>query len=212
MAGNPVLCVDNEGVRILSCDITGFFQEFEFLHVGDLGLSKRLNVNVPAWAAKAAKRVEFWTEASERTAAMRVVEERGDTRGWWSGELSGCLEEVFWTLREGGWTEEEVREMMMIDGCDGGDGEGGPEVLGDKEGVVWHLRLLSLILLRAGWTREDVVYSLGLQDEVDEIGHLDGRSCLELQRPIRCFNHGGGGGDHRKSSMKQLMHLQSLEA
>lgn len=166
--------------------------------------------------------MEFWTEAAERTATMRAVAARGETRGWWSsGELGGCLEEVFWTLREGGWAEEEVREMMMIDGVGGDyrDG-GGPEVLWDREGVVWHVRLMSLVLLRAGWTREDVVYSLGLpvpDEAADEV------ELLELRRPIRCLNHRGphagvggagvdGGGDHHtKSTTKQLMRLQSLE-
>lgn len=199
VAGNPIISVGAENVRVLSCDITGFFQEFDFLHGGGgSGLSKRLTVNVPAWAAKAARRIEFWTE----------VAEGGDTRGgWWSGELGACLEEVFWVLRDGGWTEEEVREMMMMDGCD--DPKNGASgttatVIDDKESMAWHVRLMSLVLLRAGWTSEDVVYSLDLHDDGDEIGVLDGKSCLELQRPDRCFKING----HKERSMKKFTHLE----
>ncbi|PQQ09512.1 uncharacterized protein Pyn_36193 [Prunus yedoensis var. nudiflora] len=96
VAGNPVLYVDAENVTVLSCDVTRFFcQEFGFAHV-------------PVWAPKTTRWIDFWSE----------VVARGETRGWWSGNecLGGCLEEVFWRLREGGWGEEEVREMMMMDG------------------------------------------------------------------------------------------------
>lgn len=45
-----------------------------------------------------------------------------ETRGWWSGVLGGCFDEVCWRLREGGreggWDEKEVREMMLMDGGD----------------------------------------------------------------------------------------------
>ncbi|XP_015890423.3 uncharacterized protein LOC107425010 [Ziziphus jujuba] len=213
MAGNPILFVDAKNVSVLSCDIAGFFQEFEFLHGGGVcsGSSKRLTVNLPAWAAKVARTIEFWTEAAERSS--REVPERGNTRGrWWSsGELDGCLEEVFWVLREGGWTEEEVREMMMMDDCDEPEGRGESRtttaaVIGDKESMVWHVRLMSLVLLRAGWTREDVVYSLDLHDDGDEIDVLDGKSCLELPRPDRYFKI----NDHKKTIMKQLKHPKSL--
>lgn len=49
-------------------------------------------------------------------------------------------------------------------------------MLRDKKGVVWHVRVLSLRLLRAGWSTEDVVDSLGMTD-VDQNGGL-GREVL----------------------------------
>ncbi|XWS33432.1 hypothetical protein CRYUN_Cryun22dG0082300 [Craigia yunnanensis] len=128
MVGNPVFYVDGEEVRILSFDITRFFQEVEFLRRGGVfkpfmrRKTKTVNNNVPAWAATSARRIEFWTDVAER-GRREVV--RGVTRGWWSRDemeeysgLGGCLEEVLWRLREGGWREEEVREMMMMDGFD----------------------------------------------------------------------------------------------
>ncbi|KAB2617637.1 hypothetical protein D8674_013506 [Pyrus ussuriensis x Pyrus communis] len=143
VAGNPVLYIDAERVRVLSCDITRFFcQEFGFMHV-------------PVWAPKVARRIEFWSDVAAR-------EER---RGWWSSyKLAECLEEVFWRLREGGWEEEEVREMMMMDGY-GGKMRSGPYAMGDgndEAGVGWHVKVLSMVLLRGGWTKEDVIDSLGL--------------------------------------------------
>ncbi|GKU98746.1 hypothetical protein SLEP1_g11703 [Rubroshorea leprosula] len=161
LAGNPVFYIDGEDVRILSYDVTSFFQEVEFIQVGCVlkpFLRKNCNVNRPAWAATTARRIEFWTE---------VVERRRRAGSWWMDgghfKLGCCLEAAFWRLKNGGWTEEEVREMMMMDGGD--DPKFGADSVRDERGVLWHVRVLPLVLLRAGWTREDVAYSLDLQDD-----------------------------------------------
>ncbi|GLU13389.1 hypothetical protein SLE2022_300270 [Rubroshorea leprosula] len=162
MAGNPVFYIDSDDVRILSFDVTRFFQEVEFVQVGGVLKApfprKKKNVNMPAWAATSARRVEFWTEVAERWRRA------GD---WWKDgghlDLEGCLEEVFWRLKSGGWREEEVREMMMMDGGD--NAKCGAQGVRTRGGVVWHVRVLSLVLLRAGWSREDVLYSLDLKDD-----------------------------------------------
>ncbi|KAK1291523.1 hypothetical protein QJS10_CPB17g02654 [Acorus calamus] len=78
------------------------------------------------------------------------------------GGLEGCLEEGEWRLREGGWTEGEVREMLRMDGSDEeGVSDRTAVVLKDQGSVRWHLRLMSLAMLRAGWRREDVAYAMG---------------------------------------------------
>ncbi|OMO56369.1 hypothetical protein CCACVL1_26590 [Corchorus capsularis] len=202
VAGNPVFYVDGEEVRILSFDITRFFQEVEFLRRGGVikpfMRKKKKNMmnsgsfksNVPAWAATVARRIQFWTDVAEK--GRRVVE-RGVTQGWWSkygtdqteeeeertssSGLGECLEEAFWKLREGGWKEEEVREMMM-DGCDQNNKDedketSGTELVMNGSDAAWHVRVLSVVLLRAGWTREDVVYSLDLHDVVGSIDDDD---------------------------------------
>lgn len=97
--------------------------------------------------------------------------------------------------------------LMMMDGCDLVDRkrEMNKKSLAamieceEKEGVTWHVRTLSLVLLRAGWTTEDVVYSLDLQNDKDVVV-LDGKSgwCSKLR-------------DEQESSINRLMHLQSLE-
>ncbi|TKY70698.1 hypothetical protein E2542_SST06989 [Spatholobus suberectus] len=155
-AGNPVFYVDNDGdVRLLSFDVAGFFREF---------LSRE--PEEPVWAATAARRIRFWSELAEARCG----------RWWWwggaKGKLSGCLERVVWRLREGGWPEEEIREMMTAE--ENHNQKQKPELkLKDKEAMAWHVRVLSLVLLRAGWSREDVVYSLGVVGD-------EGKSWLEF--------------------------------
>lgn len=221
--------VDGESVRVLSFDVAGFFQQFElFLEAGGglesyelitlIGSEFKKPACAPAWAAKAARRIDFWSDTAER--GRRIVE-RGDTRGWWCSEegyrlgLSACLEEVFWRLRDGGWTEEEVREMMTVmDGCDReGRDSAVCQLVGDnlitEEDLTWHVRVLSLVLLRAGWTKEDVVYSLDLDDEIDG----DESAGLEFHHQnlsSRCSTR-EDDHHHEKSSIKPLMHLLSLE-
>ncbi|RZC30839.1 hypothetical protein D0Y65_002067 [Glycine soja] len=145
-AGNPVFYVDNEGdVRLLSFDVAGFFREF---------LAR--GPEEPVWAATEARRVRFWSEVAN-----------GRCGGWWwwggeKGELGGCLERLVWKLREGGWTEEEIGEMMTVE-------EENKLKFNDKEAMAWHVRVLSLVLLRGGWNREDVVYSLGVVAHQDQL-------------------------------------------
>lgn len=186
VAGNPVFYVHGGDVRIWSFDIAGFFQRVEFgMSAGEEPLRRlRRNSNLfpaPAWAATEAREIEFWTGLAARA----------DTRGWWSGDLGGCLEEVCWRLRDGGWKEEDVREMMMIDGGGGDgvaaaaaveDGGGGDEAL-DEE---WRVSSMSERLLRAGWSTEDVVELLGSPDDVHRNGVDDGDYCFDFRRRQSC--------------------------
>lgn len=180
LAGNPIFYVHGGDVRILSFDVGGFFQEVEFWRkdwvVRPAGLSEMTKVEaMPAWAATAARGIEFWSDLAEES--MRGV----TRRGWWSTEMNECLEDVMWKLRDGGWREEEVREMMMIDGCDGRKGLNNAVGLNDKEGVVKHARKLSRELLKGGWSIDDVVDSLGRDEEGGiESGILDGESWVDF--------------------------------
>ncbi|KAJ0981871.1 hypothetical protein J5N97_010126 [Dioscorea zingiberensis] len=151
LAGNPVFLVRAGEVRVASIDLADFllreaasFCPKETLAQG----SPPLPLPTPAWAAKSARRVEVWSDLAETRA------EKG-SRTW---GMEGWMKEMGWRLREGGWREEEVREMM--DGQDQ-SGKGDRMVLKDRESVLWHVRLLALALLRAGWSSEDVVYAMG---------------------------------------------------
>ncbi|KAL1213426.1 hypothetical protein V5N11_002584 [Cardamine amara subsp. amara] len=132
LAGNPVFQFDGDGVRELSCDVVGFLK--------GLGLSESQK---EGRRRRRTRRVEFWSDVAEKG---RLVVARETTREWWSAlgceGLSACLDDTFWKLREAGWTEDEVREMMMMDGLDrdtctpvdafdGGCGEGMDEGDGD---------------------------------------------------------------------------------
>ncbi|KAK9284905.1 hypothetical protein L1049_024086 [Liquidambar formosana] len=178
LAGNPVFYINGCDIRLWSFDLAGFFKKVEF-SPGSVKMARQ--VNTPAWAATSARRVKFWSDMAE--VARRC------TRGWWSGELGRCLGEVFWMLRDGGWKEEEVREMMMMDGGDRERKGGGKR---DKEGVVWHVRVLSLKLLRGGWSTEDVVYSLGY------LGDQNGGAAVPTEENLLDFQYSkeivkGGG-------------------
>ncbi|CAN7095975.1 uncharacterized protein LOC103842456 [Brassica rapa] len=109
LAGNPVFRIDGDGVTVLSCDVAGFLQGLNGSdEIRDSGGSRRR------------RRVEFWTDVAERG---RMMVARGPTRGWWSAlscdeRIRACLDDAFWKLREAGWKEDEVREMMVMDGVD----------------------------------------------------------------------------------------------
>ncbi|KAG2259198.1 hypothetical protein Bca52824_078492 [Brassica carinata] len=110
LAGNPVFRIDGDGVTVLSCDVAGFLQ----------GLSGSDGIRDPG-DSRRRRRVEFWTDVAERG---RMTVARGPTRGWWSAlscdeRIRACLDDAFWKLREAGWKEDEVREMMVMDGVDG---------------------------------------------------------------------------------------------
>lgn len=83
-------------------------------------------------------------------------------------------------LKDGGWNEDEVKEMMLIDGFDRRVGEE-RSVSNYKESVVKHVRKMSIELLNGGWSVDDVAYSLS--DDSGEIksGLVDGEAWVEFQ-------------------------------
>ncbi|KAL2531707.1 hypothetical protein Adt_05058 [Abeliophyllum distichum] len=177
MAGNPVFYVHGGEVKLWSFDIAGFFRRVEFR----IHSEEYLRLDAPPWAATEARKIEFWTKMAER------VDARGTTRRWWSGDLGGCLEKVLKRLRDGGWKEEDVREMMMMDGCDEFDQDDDNSTNTDesfsRECIGWRVKVLSKRLLSAGWSTEDVVDSLGFPDDFQN-GVLDGDSWFDFHHTI----------------------------
>ncbi|KAG1366690.1 hypothetical protein COCNU_13G004800 [Cocos nucifera] len=170
LSGNPVFYVRGGDVRSAGLDLADFFQRESgrFLpkgreHSGDGGAPP-----APAWAAKEARRVEVWTELAAERERWGVPEKPRGLEGW--------LGEMGRRLRAGGWGEEEVREMLMM-----GSGSGGNRTaVRDRESLIWHVRLLSLALLRAGWSPEDVTDSMECARPDD-----DGRKVTWQVDPIR---------------------------
>lgn len=168
MAGNPVFYVHGREVKLWSFDIAGFFHQVE-LRVGEdvlrrPTLSKLLNV--PAWAATEPRRIDFWTELAERRKRLAAS---GSSRRWWSEDyFGGRLEDVLWILRNGGWGEEDVREMMMMEDARNNGINGTAASIFDRECIMRHVEMLSKRLLRAGWSSEDVMESLFSDDHQDE--------------------------------------------
>ncbi|XP_022950029.1 uncharacterized protein LOC111453239 [Cucurbita moschata] len=157
MAGNPVFHLDGGEIRVSSFDLAGFFQTHEYSQLSEAETDRSM-IDSPAWAATEARAVDFWTEV----ASGKNVAGRGVTLGWWNeGEfemgLDGCLEDVLWKLRQGGWREEDIRDMMMMDGHD--------RSLEQSRAAIEKLKVsVCEILLSGGWSRDDVMYSLGLED------------------------------------------------
>ncbi|XP_077233501.1 uncharacterized protein LOC143875784 [Tasmannia lanceolata] len=173
LAGNPVIFVRGKDFRYSGFDVSGFFQTEEFrpkrgvprpIRYAPDEKNGKSEILSPAWAAKVARRIEFWSELVDECGTC----EGSESRTWWEvtcGDTcrDGFFEEMVWKLREGGWKEEEVMEMMMMDG---GDVLETRVAVGpmDRQGMIWHVRLLGLALRNAGWGKDDVDYALGFQE------------------------------------------------
>ncbi|KAI3704604.1 hypothetical protein L1987_74829 [Smallanthus sonchifolius] len=187
LSGNPIFYVHGLEVKLCSYDIIGLFHQIEFKEGVVSGMRLGHLLSAPAWAATEARKIGFWTELVE----LRRVETTNGKRWWGGSELGRCLENVRLKLRDGGWKEEDLDEMMN----DGDEKSSSPSsrsslalwslstdddmtVHGDREDVV---RVLSRRLLRGGWSMGEVVESLGCLSEME-----DDRT-VEIES--------GGGGD-----------------
>ncbi|KAK8943645.1 hypothetical protein KSP40_PGU010480 [Platanthera guangdongensis] len=143
IAGNPIFYVRGKDVRCCGFDLADFFyrEEVAFLPAA------RLPAPAPSWAATEARRVEVWTDLSAGCGGDIGV-------GTWMKVLE-------WRLREAGWREKEVKEMLLMGESDGVDQVGTRTKVKDRLDLLRHVRTLALVLLRGGWSAEDVVYSLG---------------------------------------------------
>ncbi|CAL9072816.1 uncharacterized protein LOC103981588 [Musa acuminata AAA Group] len=154
LPGNPVFYVRGGDVRPAGLDLADFFQR-------ERPRGWTAGALAPAWVATSARRVEVWTELSEE----KVWQERKRGGSPWEVRVDEMLKQAGQRLREGGWRDEEVGEMVLW----GSDGYGigasaaadPAAVLRDQEGVLRKLQLLSLALLRSGWGADDVVESMG---------------------------------------------------
>ncbi|KAH0450030.1 hypothetical protein IEQ34_020722 [Dendrobium chrysotoxum] len=144
LAGNPVFYILGGDVRCCGFDLSDFFCRKELCF---------LPAAAPSWAATEARRVEVWTDLASG----------GFITGGGTHGLERLMKALGWRLREGGWEEKEVREMLMMGRSDGvKDGmRDRRTVVMDRLDLMWHVRLQALSLLRSGWSAEDVVYSMG---------------------------------------------------
>ncbi|KAF5181663.1 Atp-dependent 6-phosphofructokinase, partial [Thalictrum thalictroides] len=179
LAGNPVFYIHKGDLRYLGFDVAGFFQQIEFRSKNVVIRPVRVktttsnhhpsSIKAPAWAAKTARRIEFWSDMVEFGKCGNTSNNGNATNGKWRRVLglSDFFEEISWKLKDGGWNDEEVKEMIVTEEND----EVKKRVvrLKDKKSVAWHVKFLSLSLLRAGWSKEDVVYSFGFGEDDDGV-------------------------------------------
>ncbi|XP_010555433.1 PREDICTED: uncharacterized protein LOC104824931 [Tarenaya hassleriana] len=207
LAGNPVIQIDGNGVKVLSIDVSGIFMRFDRLSNPN---GSRI---LPVWAAKETRRVEFWSEVAER--GRRTTTARGPTLGWWSALpdecLTACLDDAFWKLRDGGWSEDEVRDMMNgDDAISDGVGHGIRRVI--RRRITDAAQTLS----RAGWSREDVEYALDHRESCGcdrNVKRNHDRSACDGERcPSTSCCMGKEEGHQKRGEITTLMYLLSLEA
>ncbi|KAD5960925.1 hypothetical protein R6Q59_013949 [Mikania micrantha] len=181
LSGNPVFYVNGSEIKVCSYDVIGLFHQIEFKDGVVSGMRLGHFLNPPVWAASEARRIQFWTELTE----IRCVEPQ---KRWWGArgkELGWCLEGVRLKLRDGGWKEAELDEMMVVEANDtddsykfssvsqtpsslsmsssssNDDGDNVNKVMSVWEDRKDFVRILSQRLLRGGWSMRDVVESLG---------------------------------------------------
>ncbi|CAN6459392.1 unnamed protein product [Victoria cruziana] len=141
----------------------------------------RFTMQAPAWVAKAARRIDFWSDLVEGNgwsagnvdAAAAVPREEQDAKeleeqavGLNAGWVEAYLVEMEGRLRKGGWKEDDIREMV------GDKGQATTPAWPsspDRETLASHVRLLSTALCKAGWSEQDVIESLGLFEEEERV-------------------------------------------
>ncbi|XP_027347885.1 uncharacterized protein LOC113859273 [Abrus precatorius] len=187
LAGNPVFFVDENRIFCCGFDLADFFQrESLFRSSGfnsdTLVLKKQRSVadkpSVKCSVSELSRRsldvgrrtprwVEFWSDAavehrrrvSSPSAAERFVEIRRWEVPKWVEEYIGKMGSV---LREGGWSESDVSEMVEVSGSDFFEGD---MVLFDNQGILDALLLktdrFSDSLRKSGWSSEEVSDALG---------------------------------------------------
>ncbi|KAG0459056.1 hypothetical protein HPP92_022184 [Vanilla planifolia] len=165
LAGNPLFFVRGSDVRCCGYDLADFFAR------GELSFTSTASpAPTPSWMAREARTVEVWTELAEGGG--------GGCGGW----LKAWMRRLGWRLLEGGWGEEDVREMLLM-GRWNDETKADPMEPKDPLDVVWHVRLLALVLLRAGWSAEDVVYSMGGKGFADgRMSAATGACCAEATK------------------------------
>ncbi|KAG6604178.1 hypothetical protein SDJN03_04787, partial [Cucurbita argyrosperma subsp. sororia] len=185
LAGNPIFSVDENRISFCGLDVSDFFER-EFLirssesdahflknqrsisekSAGSSNFSRRsldTGARTPRW-------VEFWSDAavdrrrrnslsSASSSPDRVFEmPRSGIPKW----VKDYIEEVGSRLREGGWSETDISEMVQVSAS--GFLEGAMVIV-DNQAVLDALLVktdrFSELLRKAGWSSEEVSYALG---------------------------------------------------
>ncbi|KAG6508196.1 uncharacterized protein LOC121983212 [Zingiber officinale] len=184
LAGNPVFYVDDSRIFCCALDIADFFQRHS-------AFSPHPSFTPPFPSLEAARWIEFWSDAasdrrhrnsssSSSSASSpsytsspppdpdRFVEIRTPRLPDWVG---GYLDGIGSVLRQGGWGESDVQEMVHVpvsivfDGGDERDATAG--ILVDPEAALDALLVkasrCSDSLHQAGWCPDDVYDALGIE-------------------------------------------------
>ncbi|KQJ90511.1 uncharacterized protein LOC100829031 [Brachypodium distachyon] len=195
LAGNPVFFVTDDRVLCCGLDVVHFFtRESSFQPMAEISISSPLakthssgtSSTTPCTrrsldAVQAPRWIEFWSDASsDRRRRDSSSSEASTASSSSSSSSAGCpspprrstprwvdsyLDKLGSVLKEGGWRDREVDEMVEVTASGMFDGEETTPA-SDAEAVLDALLLktdrCSDSLRRAGWSSEDVSDALGL--------------------------------------------------
>ncbi|ONM03668.1 uncharacterized protein [Zea mays] len=204
LAGNPVFFVTDDRVLCCGLDVLHFFARdscFQPLDPrsrdGEAGATPctRRSLDAACGSGKAPRWIEFWSDAASDRRRRDSSSSETSTA---SSLSSGCaspppaarrarnphwvdsyLDRLGHVLRQGGWRDTEVTEMVEVAASGSGvlDGEEAAAPAVDSDAALDALLLnadrCSDALRRAGWSSEDVSDALG----------LDLRRCKQRPRP-----------------------------
>ncbi|KAI3990360.1 hypothetical protein MKX01_029729 [Papaver californicum] len=168
LAGNPVIFIKDGDLRYSSFDIAGFFHEInESCPVINIAqFPKKVMKSPSSWGGD--MKIEFWFDLIEGIIIeIEYAKIRCSNKNQgWRLRLDDKFEEMKRNLKSGGWSDDEVTEMITTKTVDHkSDLDVG--FLKDKERLNQYLSLLSVRLIGSSWSREDVLNSLGFIHEED---------------------------------------------
>ncbi|KAM0950913.1 hypothetical protein DsansV1_C04g0046461 [Dioscorea sansibarensis] len=151
LAGNPVFLIDDRKISLFALDLPDFFHRLQSPH--RTPLSSRRS---PRW-------IEFWSDAAAADRRRRssfaspdeFLEIRPSKLPNWVGNYLCRIGSV---LRDGGWEESDVSEMVHV--ADGSIVDGYDEKVA-LEKLVLKADRCSDSLRRAGWDSDEVSDALG---------------------------------------------------
>lgn len=201
LAGNPVFFVTDDRVLCCGVDLLHFFTRdscFQPMppqqhhHSHNPGAAARRSLDAACGGTGAPRWIEFWSDAASDRRRRDSSSSEASTAS--SSRSSGCaspparrarnphwvdsyLDRLGHVLRQGGWRDTEVTEMVEVAAAGVLDGDEAAAPAVDSDAALDALLLkadrCSDSLRRAGWSSEDVSDALG----------LDLRRCKDRPRP-----------------------------
>ncbi|KAF8377544.1 hypothetical protein HHK36_030926 [Tetracentron sinense] len=195
LAGNPVFFVDENRIFCCGLDLSNFFERESLFQIDDPYLLRRQrsfgskptgtssnfsrrSLDSGSTGGKRPRWVEFWSDAAvdrrRRSSSSSSPEQYFElSRPICGTELptwiEGYVERIGSVLREGGWDESDVAEIVQVSASCFFDGE---VVLLDSQAVLDLLLLkadrFSDLLRKAGWSSEEVTEALGFDFRLEK--------------------------------------------
>lgn len=154
----------------------------------------RFTIQAPPWVAKAARKIDFWSDLVEKKQVLNIAPPEGlfssvkvdvdlansakkqasfdektlpEARNCFSRKwLAGYLGDIGSRLRNGGWKEDEISDMINPPASCFQKGSDSQNLV---ESLAFHVDLLSVSLRKAGWSAKEVFESLDFDSKERKI-------------------------------------------